>query len=125
MLKEVDIKKGIKYLFSSGSSFLIDLVLFTIFEFLFNNIVLATILARILSSLYNYYCNSRLVFKSYTKTSIIKYYSLVIIQMLVSSFLVDYLSSVLIKINVTVIKFFVDVCIFIVNYFIQKGVIFK
>ena len=78
-----------------------------------------------MSSLYNYLVNSRLVFKSYTKTSIIKYYCLVIIQMFVSAFLVSTFSNLLVNLNDTIIKFFVDVFIFVVNYFIQKEVVFK
>lgn len=125
MLKKIDIKKVFKYLFSSGSSFVIDIMLFTLFNYLFENILIATIIARVISSLYNYLVNSRIVFKSYTKTSIIKYYCLVVIQMFVSAFLVSTISSWLVNVNDTIIKFFVDVFIFIVNYFIQKEVVFK
>ena len=103
-----DLVKIIKYIFSSGSSFFIDILLFTIFNYFFNNILISTIIARIISSLYNYFINSRLVFKNYTKSSIIKYYCLVIIQMFVSAFLVSMFSN-----------------IFIINYFIQKEVVFK
>lgn len=125
MLKKIDINKVIKYLFSSGSSFVIDIMLFTLFNYLFKSILIATVIARIISSLYNYLVNSRVVFKSYTKTSIIKYYCLVVIQMFVSAFLVSAFSSLLVNVNDTIIKFFVDVFIFIVNYFIQKEVVFK
>ena len=125
MLKKIDIKKAFKYLFSSGSSFVIDIMLFTLFNYLFKSILIATIIARVISSLYNYLVNSRLVFKSYTKTSIIKYYCLVVIQMFVSAFLVSAISSWLVNVNDTIIKFFVDVFIFVVNYFIQKEVVFK
>lgn len=118
--------KVIKYVFSSGSSFVIDMIFFTIFnDFIFKNILIATVIARIISSLYNYFVNSRLVFKSYNKSSIFKYYSLVVIQMFISAFCVSILSNLLNDINDTIIKFFVDVVIFVVNYFIQKEVIFK
>lgn len=125
MLKKIDINKVIKYLFSSGSSFVIDIMLFTLFNYLFKSILIATIIARVISSLYNYLVNSRVVFKSYTKTSIIKYYCLVVVQMFVSAFLVSTISSWLVNVNDTIIKFFVDVFIFVVNYFIQKEVVFK
>lgn len=117
--------KIIKYVFSSGSSFIFDLILFSLFNNLFKSIMIATVLARIISSIYNYLVNSRLVFKSYTKSSIFKYYLLVIIQMFVSAFMVSILSNWLVKASDTIIKFFVDVFIFIVNYFIQKEVVFK
>lgn len=125
MLKKIDKKNIFKYFFSSGSSFVIDILLFTLFNCVLKNILIATIIARIMSSLYNYLVNSRLVFKSYTKTSIIKYYCLVIIQMFVSAFLVSTFSNFLVNVNDTIIKFFVDVFIFVVNYFIQKEVVFK
>lgn len=125
MISMDDIKKGIKYIFSSGTSFLLDLILFTIFNYFIKNILISTILARVLSSLYNYFMNSRLVFKSYSRSSIYKYYLLVIIQMFVSAFLVNGLSSLFVEINDTIIKFFVDIVIFVVNYFVQKEVIFK
>jgi len=125
MLNFSDIKRGIKYIFSSGTSFLLDLLLFSIFNFFIDNIILATVMARVLSSLYNYFMNSRIVFKNYTKSSIYKYYLLVVIQMFISAFLVSGISLVFKNINDTIIKFFVDIIIFIVNYFIQKEVIFK
>lgn len=120
----------IKYLFSAGSSFVIDLILFTIFNFVFKSlgsisIIIATILARILSSLYNYLLNSRFVFCKYDKKSIYKYYALVIIQMIVSATSVYLLNIIFKNINDTIIKTCVDIVIFIVNYIVQKKVIFK
>ncbi len=120
-----EIIRIIKYTFSAGSSFVIDIGLFTLFNYLIKNILVSTILARILSSLYNYFINSKYVFKSYSKSSIIKYYMLVIIQMFVSGISVTILSKLLSSINDTIIKIFVDVIIFIVNYIVQKKVVFK
>lgn len=125
ILEKDNIIRIIKYLFSAGSSFGIDLILFSVFNDIFDNIVLATVFARILSSLYNYFLNSRVVFKSYTKSSIFKYYLLAIIQMFVSAGAVSLLSGLFNKVNDTIIKFFVDIVIFIVNYFVQKEFIFK
>lgn len=115
----------IKYLFSSGSSFIIDLNVFTLFNFFIKNIFLSTIIARVISSLYNYLINSRIVFKSYTKNSIIKYYILVLVQMFISAYSVSVLTNTLEKINATIIKFFVDIIIFISNYVIQKEIVFN
>ena len=58
-------KTFILYVFSAGSSFVIDLLLFTLFNLSLENIIgnfsiiLATVLARILSSLYNFLINSK------------------------------------------------------------------
>ncbi len=120
-----------KYIFVAGTSFFVDLFLFTIFNNLLNNftgkysIILSTIIARILSSLYNYILNSRFVFKKFDCLAIYKYYLLVVCQMLISSFSVYIISNILIKINDTIIKFFIDIIIFIINYFIQKKYIFR
>ena len=84
----------IKYIFSSGTSFIIDLLLFTLFQWILqkmnmtvvSSILLATILSRILSSLYNYLMNSRFVFNNKDIKTIISYYILVIIQMFMSAF---------------------------------------
>lgn len=125
MIKDKNIFRVIKYVFSAGSSFIVDLLFFTLFNYLFTKIILATIFARIISSLYNYTINSRLVFKNYSKTSIFKYYILVIIQMIVSAVSVSLLYNLFNNINSTIIKFFIDLIIFVINYFIQKEVVFK
>lgn len=123
-------KTFILYVFSAGSSFVIDLLLFTLFNLSLENIIgnfsiiLATVLARILSSFYNFLINSKFVFQKYSKQMIWKYYLLVIIQMMVSSFLVFIINSFLIKTFATLIKFFVDIILFIINYFVQKKWIF-
>lgn len=124
MTKE-KVLKIIKYLFSSGTSFIIDLALFTLFKKIKLSILLSTVFARILSSLYNYFINSRVVFKSYTKSSLIKYYILVILQMFASAFFVSLFNNMFRSINATIIKFFVDIAIFIVNYVIQNYLIFQ
>lgn len=124
-------KTFIKYIFSAGSSFVLDLGLFTLFNYVFGifmgyeSIIVATIIARILSSLYNFMINSKYVFKQYSKGMFIKYYILVIIQMLVSSLLVYFINKYLIDTFAVIIKFVVDIILFIINYFIQKGVVFK
>lgn len=119
----------IKYIIVAGLSFLIDIVLFTIFDNIFSfnkKIIVATILARIVSSFINYLLNRDKVFKSNENKlkTIIKYYILVIIQMCVSAFLVDNLYEIL-NINATLIKVPVEFILFICNYLIQKLLIFK
>ena len=92
-------------------------------------IILSTILARIISSLINYYLNRNKVFnsqedKKMDKVTLIKYYLLVIIQMLVSSYSVSIIYS-LTKINETLIKIPVECVLFVVNFFVQKLFIFN
>ena len=103
--------------YRAGSSFFIDLLLFTVFNALFSKflgyeaIIIATILARILSSFYNFVINSKFVFKKYSKKMLIQYYILVIIQMCLSSALVYLINRFLLDTFATIIKFFVDHCI--------------
>ena len=119
------------FFFSGGVSFAIDIALFTalnyfLHPFIHNEaIVVSTIIARVLSSLCNYYINSRWVFKNYDMNSIIKYYALVLIQMLVSAWTVFEMSRVFAHIHVTIIKIAVDIVLFFVNYCIQKRFVFN
>lgn len=123
-----EIIRIIKYLFSAGSSFILDNVLFNIFIFLIGpgviSIYVCTTLARIISSIYNYFINSRVVFKNKDKKTIIGYFILVIVQMFVSATAVSLIDK-FIGGNTGIIKVIVDIIIFVVNYIIQKEVIFK
>ncbi|HBA37964.1 MAG TPA: hypothetical protein DCY94_04515, partial [Firmicutes bacterium] len=126
----------IKYIFSAGVSFVLDLTLFTIFNAILKNsfptkaIIIATIGARIISSFVNYHINRNRVFKttsdgsSIDTASFTKYVTLVIIQMFVSSFTVQGLFNMT-HINETMIKIPVECILFVINYLIQKLFIFK
>lgn len=119
-----------KYIISAVSSFVIDVILFNIFLLLLNkyevpnSIIIATVVARILSSLYNFKVNAKMVFKNMSNKSLIKYIILVLIQMLVSAFCVNYASTI-VPINVTFIKIIVDIVIFMVNFVVQREIVFK
>lgn len=123
-------KLFIKYIFSSVSSFVVDILLFTLFLSLLKGkvdyaIIISTIIARVISSIYNYYINSKAVFKNKGKNSIIKYFILVVIQMFASAFIVDTLFNKVFNSGVTVIKIIVDILIFVVNFFVQREWVFK
>ena len=68
-------KLFIKYILAALSSFGLDLLLFAIFYRVLNSAnsaFIATVIARVISSLYNFFVNSKLVFKQLSKTSFIK-----------------------------------------------------
>lgn len=93
------------------------------------SILVSTVFARVISSFFNYVLNRNVVFSSddkkvMDKTTLVKYYALVIVQMLISAALVTVIFN-LSGWNKTLIKMPVDVVIFIVNYIIQKKVIFN
>ena len=119
-----------KYIISSFSSFIIDILLFTLFVALFKDkfidyILISTILARIISSSYNYLLNHKFVFKSQknNRQTIFKYYTLVILQMALSGLLVTLLVDKL-MINETIVKICVDTILFFISFFIQRKFIF-
>lgn len=123
-------KLFVKYIVSAISSFVLDIVLFAIFMKMLPSsikykIVVSTILARVISSLYNFVINSRFVFKTGKKNAIVKYFILVMVQMLASGFIVDILAKNVFSFNPTLIKIVVDSIIFIVNFFVQREWVFK
>ena len=121
-----------KYIISSLSSFILDIFLYTLFINLLpeikNNIitkiVVATVVARIISASYNFVLNSKVVFKNKNKDSIIKYFILCGVQMFISAFAVSKLFEVL-HVNSTLIKVIVDTIIFVINFVIQREWVFK
>lgn len=125
-------KLFIKYIISALSSFVLDILIFTLLVKLLPEtnseiiikIVISTIIARIISSIYNFIINSKIVFKSKNNTSTIKYFILVVIQMIISAFAVSEIFSI-IKINSTIIKIIIDTIIFIINFIIQREWVFK
>ncbi len=125
----------LKYFISAGIAFALDLTLFNIFNRLLSSlindksIIIATIMARVISSFINYLTNRNKVFgkeknKLTDKKTLIYYYLLVVIQLCVSALSVFVIHK-FIKIEPTIIKVPVDVVIFIVNFFVQKNIIFK
>ena len=124
----------IKYVFSSGVCLVLDLSLFTLFNYLLKDklgllsITVSIVLSRIISSCLNYYLNRNKVFKTdnnkFDTSTFIEYILLVITQMIVSSIAVTLLYKQL-GINETIIKFCVDVILFIVNFIVQKYFIFN
>ncbi|MCQ2244461.1 MAG: bifunctional glycosyltransferase family 2/GtrA family protein [Bacteroidaceae bacterium] len=125
-------KLFLKFILSAFSSFLLDITLFTIFVAVLpdincgvlTKIVLATVMARTISSIYNYCMNSKVVFKKVTKSSILKYYTVVVAIMFTSGICVSTLYNLL-GINATVLKIFVDSVIFFIDFCVQREWVFK
>lgn len=120
-----------KFILSSIASFLVDIGLFSVFMFFLKHAVqkpifFSTILARVLSSIFNFKSNQRIVFKSEgnNKKVALKYFLLVIIQMLASAFFVSFIAEN-IAISITLIKILVDSFLFLISFSIQQKLIFK
>ena len=122
-----------KFLFSSLSSSVVDLLLFSLFCRLFpagllgfGYIYTATVLARILSATYNYLLNHRVVFKSKEGYvySALKYALLAVVQMLCSAWLVAHLYG-LIGGPEELTKIVVDTFLFFISFQIQREFVYK
>lgn len=118
----------ITYILFSSLSFIVDIVSFTvILFFLKDKIMISSYLARTISSIFNYIVNKNIVFKNNEKKnvkSMIMYFLLVIVNITISGTLVKKIYF-FIHYNATFIKIVIDSLIFIINYFLQKYVIFK
>lgn len=138
----------LKYSAVSLSSSLIDMGMFQVFVLLLRArspvryIVLSTIFARIISSVYNFLMNYRVVFRAGTGTvsaadsasrnssaipvfsSAVRYFALVIVQMLCSAFLVNSFCR-LTGMPELAVKIIVDSCLFVLSYQIQKHLVFR
>lgn len=125
-----------KFLFSSLSSSVLDLILFSVFcgmlraaTNIWGNlpyIVAATVLARIISAVYNFLLNYKVVFKSSADiaATAMKYGLLVVCQMLCSAFLVNVIHS-LTGGSEVVVKIPVDVFLFFASFVIQREFVYR
>ena len=117
-------KEIIKFSLSGIISFLIDLILFIVFKVVLNNITIANVIARAISSTINYIINKNIVFKSNKNIakSLLEYYGLVIFILLINTLLLNLLSII---INPILAKLIVEIVLFIISWLVQKILIFK
>ncbi|MGN1353179.1 MAG: glycosyltransferase [Bacilli bacterium] len=123
----------LKFIISSLSCSLIDVILFSMFLQLFINvnnniqIIMATFFSRIITDFFNFNINKTIVFNSNEniKKIAIKYYILSFSKMIISALFVLLIHHLLININETYIKIVVDTLIYFLSYKIQKKYIFK
>ena len=127
-----------KFLLASVSSFVIDILLFSLFCSLFHTpdapwyATVATVLARVISAVYNYLVNYALVFHSGKKhaSSGLRYFLLAVVQMCLSAAFVTlfvWLFGMVLQVPVfseTVIKIVVDTVLFLFSYYIQRKYVF-
>jgi glycosyltransferase involved in cell wall biosynthesis len=117
-----------RYACSSVLSSLIDLLIFTLFDFFLPSgqfrIFTATVIARIFSSFFNYWCNKKLVFQDpgAVHASILRYYLLCVAVMFCSAGFVTLFSFL--PVPNTLVKIVVDSILYLINYYIQKQFIF-
>ncbi|QIK69199.1 glycosyltransferase [Erysipelothrix sp. HDW6C] len=119
-----------KFLFSSASSFLIDIGIFALVRYFLlahttHAIMIATLVSRAISSLYNFVINEKVVFAGdHKKHAMGRYYILVVVQSLTSGALVSAFYALLGH-KVLVIKILVDLVLFLISYQIQRRWVFQ
>ncbi len=126
-------ERFIKYMFSSVSSCLLDLLSFSFLCYFFKQedpllyVAYSTVIARIISSTYNYAINYRIVFKSKENAgkAAIKYFTLAVLQMSCSAFFVTGLVRLFPNVVEVIFKAIVDTALFFVSYYIQQMLVFK
>ena len=126
------VKQLIKYILSSLSTSLLDILLFAgfcrLFEVPFPVLygAIATVLARILSCACNYFFNYKLVFKSQqnVRSSLVKFFILSAVQMLASAGLLTAGLLIFPDFSEVILKAIVDTALFFFSYVIQKRYVF-
>lgn len=121
-----------KFMCSSFSSIICDYALFILLGIIFDflphafSLLIATVVARLISSFINFSLNRKLVFKNETKfkKSIIKYYILVATNILLS-YIGIYLLTTNLNFNEVVAKMLMDVVLFMFSFKIQIKWVFK
>ena len=116
-----------KFIFSSVSSWLIDYLMFILLTLLLGKqgifLGLCNVLARLISSSYNYLMNKKVVFKKGKKT-LPKYIALAIFILIMNTILL-YIFTNLFKIPTALAKLLVEVLLFFVSFTMQDRYIFK
>lgn len=122
-----------KFLFSSLSSSVVDILLFSLFCLILGRffigtlyITLATVFARIISATYNYILNYKIVFKSREEHGMAagKYFLLALVQMACSAGLVSLLYRFTNGAEV-LLKICVDVFLFFISFQLQREFVYK
>ncbi len=124
----------LKFLVSSLSSSVVDIVLFSIFCAMFKKVPLAigyimasTILARVISAVYNFLINYRVVFhgKGNRMKAAVRYFLLAVCIMLLSGALVSFFHGSIPGTPEALVKIPVDCLLFLLSFFIQREVVYK
>ncbi len=122
----------LKYLMSSLSSFIVDVVLFSIVVSFLDKvfptyyIIISTYVARVFSCTYGYYINKKFVFQSEGRAAVtaVKFFSLCVVQSTCSGFLTNGL-VLLSSWNEVFCKILVDTLLFFVSFQVQSRWVFN
>ena len=129
-------KQPLLYTFSSVVSWAVDTAGFYLLNLLLRPLLggytepVCNVLARVVSSLFNFHVNYKLVFSSKQPygNAMLRYYFLAIPQLAVSTVLVTLFTRLLNADSAgaaTAVKIVVDGCLFVASFFIQKYWVFR
>lgn len=118
-------KELLKFISSSTLSFFVDYGLYAIIVAFSKSIVISNIVARVVSSTFNYTLNKKIVFndKNNVSKSIFKYYLLAICILVVNTSIL-YLLVNIVGFNKYLSKLIVEIVLFMISYRVQKRYIF-
>lgn len=132
-------KVFVKFMLSSVSSFLLDILFFYLLGWILRPVVpdnvmimgssvlilLRTVISRLISSLYNFFMNKSQVFNNQSKSPmvVIRYYTLCIVQLIFSWLLVNHLFTFISY--ATIRKCIIDTLLFSVSFLIQREWVFR
>ena len=124
---KVFFKTSISSIISAGVDISVFYLLSKAFKREYMYVVLATVIARILSGTVNFIINKFYAFKSTgrVRVELVSYIILFIIKMILSSLIVAYLSTTFTQTSETFIKVVVDVILFFASFYIQDKYIFN
>lgn len=124
----------LKFIFSSFSSSIADILLFSVFCRMFKGqefgpagyVFAATVAARILSAAYNFLINYKIVFHSAGNAgkAITRYFLLAVCIMLASGFTVEHIQAYL-GIAEVLVKIPVDILLFFISFLVQREFVYK
>ncbi|MFD1032237.1 glycosyltransferase [Metaplanococcus flavidus] len=124
-------KVFIFYGLSGVASFALDIGLYWLFIQLLRDpapdlfIIFATVAARILSSLFNFYINRNKVFKQGSNKSLVRYFILAAFIMLASAGSVHFLYAEWLGRGEVILKVIVDTILFILGFVVQRAWVFR
>ena len=124
---KVFLRNIVSSLISAGIDISLFYILSSVFKREYLYIVLATVIARIISGGVNFLLNRNFVFKASgkIKKELVLYLILFVIIMLSSSLLVASISMKLVNVNQTIIKLIVDLILYLISFTVQDKIIFK
>lgn len=121
-------KPVFKFIISSISAFIIDFSLLLLFKYLLGKLFISVVFSRAISSIFNFVINKKIVFEYNGKNKTIevamRYYSLVIIIMLLNYFSIKALTELL-GFSLVIAKILTEIVLYSLSFIVQKRIVFS